>query len=98
MTRVTVHNAPGYEDEWSGELIDYLRTVDGRPVAVIDSGGEWHVIPSEYVREPRTPVSPYDECGCIRPCPDHLTPSQSAREDRAYWDDKYAEERDTENE
>lgn len=96
--RVKVIKAPGYEDEWSGELISYLRTADGRPVAVIDSDNYWHVIPSEYVREPRTPDSPYDECGCIAPCPDHKTPSQDGRRDRAYWNDRYASDEATDTE
>lgn len=95
--RVKVVKAPGYADEWEAELITYLRTPDGRNVAVLDSGPEWHVIPSQYIREPRTPDSPYDECGCIRPCPDHVSIRQTARDDSAYWDDKYAEERDTDN-
>lgn len=108
--RVKVINAPGYEDEWSGEVIAAVRTVDGRPVHVIehDNGGEWSVIPSEYVREPRTDVpggymdtdtsahmsdaSLYAECGCIAPCPDH-SPKSEGRRDREYWNsDPHGEE------
>lgn len=95
--RVKIVNAPGYTDEWEAELIDYLRTVDGRAVAVVDSGGEWHVIERQHVREVRNVSGGYAECGCIAPCPDHVTPSQTAKDDRAYWDDKYADERDTDN-
>lgn len=83
--RVKIVKAPGYEDEWSGELITYTRSVDGRPLAVIESdGGEWHVIPSGHVREPR---GTYDECGCIAPCPDHA-PRTVAKQDREYWNDR----------
>ncbi len=35
--------------------------------------------------------SPYDECGCIAPCPDHKSPRQDAEGDRAYWNDLYSE-------
>lgn len=93
--RVKIIKAKGYEDEWEGELITYTRSVDGRPLAVIESdGGEWHVIPSGCVQEPRTPDSPYDECGCIAPCPDH-TPRAEGKRDREYWNNRYAESEDT---
>ena len=84
--RVKIIKAPGYEDEWEAELITYARSVDGRPLAVIESdGGEWHVIPSGYVREPRaTGPGTYDECGCIAPCPDH-SPRNVGKQDREYW-------------
>lgn len=110
--RVKIVKAPGYEDEWSGELITYTRSVDGRPLAVIESdGGEWHVIPSGHVREPRTPagymdtdtsahmadVSLYDECGCIAPCPDH-SPRNVGKDDRAYWTDRYESEATSDDE
>lgn len=51
---VKVFNAPGYETEWEGELIAETRTVDNRPVAVIQDliEGGWHVIPSTCVRDP----------------------------------------------
>lgn len=93
--RVKVIGAPGYVDEWEGELISYTRSVDGRPLAVVEyvdgHGGAWAVIPSHHVREPRTPNSPYDECGCIAPCPDHKSPAQDARRDREYWSAKESE-------
>lgn len=90
--RVKVIGAPGYVDEWEAEHLAYHRNADGRPVAVVVSDdGSWHVIPSQYVREPRTPNSPYDECGCIAPCPDHKSPAQDARRDREYWSAKESE-------
>lgn len=90
--RVKIVKAPGYEDEWSGELITYTRSVDGRPLAVIESdGGEWHVIPSGHVREPR---GTYDECGCIAPCPDHTGRSPRNRDDYADRYDTWNDDRE----
>jgi hypothetical protein len=93
MLRVKVLRAPGYEDRWHASLITYLRSSDGRSIAVLEADDKsWHVIESQYIREPRTPDSPYDACGCIAPCPDHKSPAQDAERDRAYWDDRYAEQ------
>lgn len=95
--RVTILNAPGYQDEWSGELIAQVRTVDGRPVSVIeyDDGSGWAVIASQYVREPHTDVDgpmtgQYDTYDYSSD-PDG-SPAEVAKEDRAYWDDKYADD------
>lgn len=40
--------------------------------------------------------SPYDECGCIAPCPDHKSPAQDGRRDRDYWNDHHYPSEDTE--
>lgn len=34
------------------------------------------------------PVSPYAECGCISPCPDH-SPAAVGAQDRSYWTNRY---------
>lgn len=96
--RVKVTNAPGFEDEFEATLIAHARSVDGRPVTVVefderDENGhtQWSGVPSEYVRELRG-EGVYAECGCIYPCPDHLTAGQTAKDDRAYWTDRYDRE------
>lgn len=74
------------------ERITSLRSIDGRSIDVLEADDKsWHVIESKHVH----PL--YAECGCIAPCPDHVTSSQVGAEDRAYWDGKYAESEDTEN-
>lgn len=88
MERVKIRNVPGYVDTWNGRLITHLSSIDGRSIAVVisDEDQSWHVVPSDNVH----PM--YDACGCIAPCPDHLTPRQDAERDRAYWNDRYAEQ------
>ena len=54
-------------------------------------------IPRERVihikrRPADAPASPYDACGCIAPCPDHKSIKQDGQRDRAYWNDRYAEQ------
>lgn len=84
MQRVKVLKAPGYEDRWHASLITYLRSSDGRDVAVLEADDKsWHVIEKAHVRE-----TPYDQCGCIFPCPDHTSPSQDGARDRAYWNER----------
>ena len=55
--RVKVLKAPGYRDEWEGSLIASVRTLDGRPLSVIEYDAVDNpyneppaVIASEYVR------------------------------------------------
>lgn len=104
---VKIVKAPGYVDTFDATLIAYVRSVDGRPLAVIEYPSAladrfrtppvlttWDVVPQECVREPREPdVTPgtYAECGCIAPCPDHTPRAEGAR-DRAYWTDRYESE------
>lgn len=100
---VKVVKAKGYVDEFDATLIAYVRSVDGRPLAVIEYEGTladrfrnppvytvWDVVPQECIREPRVnvPVGTYAECGCIAPCPDH-SPAAVGAQDRAYWTDKH---------
>lgn len=99
---VKVVKAPGYADEFDATLIAYVRSVDGRPLAVIEYPSsvkdrtEWDVVPQGCIREPREDVPPgtYAECGCIAPCPDH-TPRAEGKRDREYYADRYAECEDT---
>lgn len=85
--KVKVRNAPGYED-FEGELITTLRNCDGDLLCAV--AFEWEG-KEDFAILPDASVSPlYDVCGCISPCPDHKSPAQDGRRDRAYWDDRYA--------
>lgn len=88
--RVQVVKAPGYQDGWTAELITYLRSIDGRSIAVLEADDKsWHVIESQHVREWGNVSGGYV---------DTSTPADVGREDRAYWDDKYSDEsEDTDN-
>lgn len=93
LIRVKVVNAPGYPEEWEAILLTYFTHTNGRSGAVLESeDGKWHVLPQEYVREPRTENTPYDKCGCIAPCPNHHSPRDIARQDRMDWDSRYDRE------
>jgi len=103
---VKIVKAPGYVDEFDATLIAYVRSVDGRPLAVIefpdDPAGTrtvWDVVPQSCVREPRDDANAhrYAECGCIAPCPDH-SPRQVGRQDRQYWTDRYESEAPSDDE
>lgn len=79
----------------------YLLAIRGIPrerVITIERDLEWERENDLYNRydrlgkpRPKETVSPYDTCGCIAPCPDHISPTQDAARDRAYWTDRYAE-------
>lgn len=106
---VTVVNAPGYVDEFDATLIAYVRSVDGRPLAVIEYPSnlvdrfrtppvrtKWDVVPQECIREPREDVPPgtYAECGCIAPCPDHTDRAPRNRDDYADRYDTWDDDRE----
>jgi hypothetical protein len=48
---VTVHGAPGYEDEFPARLMAELPSVDGTEMisVLVSANEDWHALPSRYV-------------------------------------------------
>jgi hypothetical protein len=57
---VTVSGAPGYADGWHATLIGRATAIDGRQLVVVESDGDWFVVPSHSVTEDQEPN--YDLC------------------------------------